>query len=496
MFWEDHTKVTPIWIALLISILSLAAGTIKVPDMSGGHPTNIPTVQDLSLLTQQCLILGNYTSGGEYVMETLVLHMQSFFLTGKDATQDIWFVEGVTIRLALRLGYHREPSNQRNLSSLSPYECEMRRRVWMTIYQLDAIISFQVGLPSMIPVDSCDTRPPLNLELSYLDPEAQELPPPRPMTDHTSATYTIAKQPIIDMFKKIVAHTQALTPRPYEETLQLDTMLRTAYDELPEVLKSKPISRSLVDGNSLVIRRMTLEFLFLKTMVILHREHLAHHGNASTSTSHQACLRASLIMLERLAELHQSMRPGGLLYNDRWLLTTLNMSDMIFGSVVLCLDLTIRVSSPPCACHVGLSPQPQESVVTLEMGLDAIEKAQKVWEAIGETSGEARLAAGALEATIQRVKEYQKNESTPYEAFQRVSFDNTGLGPIMDDGESFGLVGDTLHWVCSPLQYRQRPLNMFLYLTHVNRNSSINGCRILTRICQTWHLGSYTVPTD
>jgi hypothetical protein len=462
MFWEDHNKVTPIWIALLCSILSLAAGTTKVPDMSGGHATNTPSVQDLSLLTEQCLILGDYTSGGEYVMETMILHLQSYFLAGKDATRDVWFAEGVTIRLALRLGYHRDPSNQRNLSKLSPYECEMRRRVWMTIYQLDAVISFQVGLPSMIPVDSCDTRPPLNLELSYLDPEAQELPPPRPMTDHTSATYTIAKQPIINMFKKIVAHTQSLTPRPYEETLQLDTMLRTAYDNLPEVLKAKPISRSLVDGNSLVIRRMTLEFLFLKTMVILHREHLNHRGNALTSTSHQACLRASLIILERLTELHQSMRPGGLLYNDRWILTTLNTSDMIFGSVVLCLDLTIRVSSPSCACHVGLSPQPQDSVVTLEMGLDAVEKAQKVWAAIGEISGEARLAAGALEATIQRVKEYQRNESTPYEAFQRVSFDNTGLGPIMDDGESFGLVGDTLHWVRCPPRHKQTHPMVFM----------------------------------
>jgi hypothetical protein len=436
----------------------------------------VPTVQDLSARTEQCLILGRYTEGGEYVMETLVLHIQSYYLTGKDASKDVWFAAGVTVRLALRLGYHRDPSTQRSLTSLTPYECEMRRRVWLTIYQLDALISFQVGLPSMIPVDSCDTRPPLNLELSYLDPDVQELPPPRPMTDHTSATYPIAKQPVIEMFRRIVSHTQSLTPRPYEETLQLDSSLRNAYDGMPDVLKAQPISRSLVDGNSLVIRRMTLEFLFLKSVIILHRQHLAHLGNALASPSHQACLRAALTMLERLGELHQAMKPGGLLYNDRWLLTTLNTSDMIFASVVICLDLTIRVTAPPCACHVGLSPQPQESVVTLEMGLEAVQRAQKVWEAFGETSSEARLAAGALDATIQRVKEYQRNEAAPYEALQKVTFDNSGVGLTMNDEPSFEPLGDTLHWVSRRgLYWIKGETNLFA------RNLLTSGCRILTK---------------
>ena len=401
----------------------------------------------MSLLTEQCLIVGNYTRGGKYVMEALVLHLQSFYLTGKDASKDVWFADGVLIRLALRMGYHRDPSTQRSLAHLSEYECEMRRRVWMTIYQLDSLVSFQVGLPSMIPVDAVDTKPPMNLELSFLDPDTQELPPPRPMSDHTSATYTIAKQPIIEVFRKIVSHTQSLTPRPYEETVQLDTMLRNAYDSLPEILKAKSISRSLVNGTSLVIRCLTLELLFLKSTIILHRQHVAHHGNAITAQSHQTCMRAALTMLQRLDELHEAMKPGGFLFNDKWLITTFNTGDMIFASVIVCLDLTIRVTTPPCACHSGVYALPADSVVTLDMGLEAIKRAQKIWVAWGEKSGEARLAAGALEATIQRVTEALQNNVPPSGAFEKVSFDDAVTGFGVGDDVNLNMMPDGLHWV-------------------------------------------------
>lgn len=455
-FWKDPTKTSPLWIALLCSILSLAAGTGHLPEMSDEKTTKVPTVHEMSVLTENCLILGDYTRGGRYVMEALVLHLQSYYLTGKDPSRDVWFAAGVIVRLALRLGYHRDPSGQRNLANLTPYECEMRRRVWLSIYQLDALISFQIGLPSMIPVDSCDTMPPMNIELSYIDPELQELPPARPMSDHTTASYTIAKQPIIELFRRIVILTQSLIPRPYEETLQLDSMLRDAYNGLPNVLKAKPINRSLVDGNNLVIRRMTLEFLYNKSMIILHRQHLAHHGNAMVSQSHQACLKAALTVLDRLEEMHQAMKPGGFLYTDKWLLTTLNTGDMIFASVVVCLDLTIRVTTPPCACHTGMSPVPADELVTLEAELEAIQRAQKVWAALGESSNDARLAAGALEATIQRVLEYQRNQAAPYEAMQRISFDTSGVGLTASENVQFDPLTDSLHWVGQSIAFRQR----------------------------------------
>ncbi|KAH8176518.1 fungal specific transcription factor domain-containing protein [Sarocladium implicatum] len=445
-FWEDHKNASPIWIALLFAILSLASGASHVPDLGVAPTAPLPTIHDLSFRTEQCLIIGNYTNGGKYVMETLVLHLQSFYLSGKNANRDVWFAAGVIIRLALRMGYHRDPSTQRSLAHLSEYDCEMRRRLWIIIYQLDSLISFQVGLPSMIPVSAVDVKPPRNLELSYLDPNTQTLPQPRPLTDHTSATYTIAKQPIIEAFRKIVTHTQSLSPRPYEETLELDTQLRDAYNGLPDILKARSINRSLVDGTGLVIQCMTLEFLFLKSTMILHRQHLAHRGNAVTAQSHQTCLRAALTMLQRLEELNQAMKPGGVLFNDKWLIATFNTGDMIFASVIVCLDLTIRVTTPPCACHSGVYGMPTDSVVTLDTGLEAVKKAQKIWTAWGEKSGEAKLAAGALEATIQRVTEALQNEQPPSDALQTVTFDDSVPSFGTEGSDNFEMIPDGFHW--------------------------------------------------
>ncbi len=59
------------------------------------------------------------------------------------------------------MGYHRDPSN---LSGISPFDGEMRRRVWLNIVQVEALMSYEMGFPSMIPSEFCDTKVPRNLE--------------------------------------------------------------------------------------------------------------------------------------------------------------------------------------------------------------------------------------------------------------------------------------------------------------------------------------------
>lgn len=56
----------------------------------------------------------------------------------------------------------------------------MRRRVWHNLVQLDALMSFQMALPSMIPTEFCDTKVPRNLQYSDLEMAMASLPPGRP----------------------------------------------------------------------------------------------------------------------------------------------------------------------------------------------------------------------------------------------------------------------------------------------------------------------------
>lgn len=61
------------------------------------------------------------------------------------------------------MGYHRDP---KHLAGISVFEGEMRRRVWLNLVQIEALMSYQLGFPSMIPSEFCDTEVPRNLEYS------------------------------------------------------------------------------------------------------------------------------------------------------------------------------------------------------------------------------------------------------------------------------------------------------------------------------------------
>lgn len=115
---------------------------------SGSGRTN-ELAAEYRLRTVQCLVNSDYTKSSTYTIETLLLYVHGEYQSRWDAEVGIWVVTGIIVRLSLRMGYHRDPSNY---PSLSPFQGEMRRRVWSFIRQLDTLFSFQLALPSMIRV--------------------------------------------------------------------------------------------------------------------------------------------------------------------------------------------------------------------------------------------------------------------------------------------------------------------------------------------------------
>lgn len=112
--------------------------------------------------TVQCLVQANYITPGRYKVEALFLYTMGEFLTSCDAQAGVSFMLGLTIRLAMRMGYHRDP---RNFPKMSAFEGEMRRRLWAVVSQLDTLISFQVGLPRTIQAWQHDVELPRNFRL-------------------------------------------------------------------------------------------------------------------------------------------------------------------------------------------------------------------------------------------------------------------------------------------------------------------------------------------
>ncbi|KAL1970425.1 hypothetical protein VTN77DRAFT_5586 [Rasamsonia byssochlamydoides] len=401
LFWEDPPKAPPLWIGLLFAILGVAVALRQVAKM----PTeSMPSAKTFQLRTAQCLVLGKYFTAKAYGLETLVLHLQSNFLCSVDSNISLWFLMGIVIRLAMRMGYHRDPKNH---PSISPFDGEMRRRLWQNIFQLDVLMSFQLGLPSMIPSEYCDTEPPRNLYDSDFDPDVKALPPSRPLSDHTPVLYTIVKGRVMDVFKRIVAHTQSLSSPPYDKTLALDGEIRETYNSIPEAFRMRPISRSFMDASSTIMNRCSIELLYLKGIVVLHRRYLnTDRSNPQYEYSRRACVDAALGILARQADLHQASQPGGQLYEDRWMVSSLTAHDFLLAAMVVCLELSVQMRTehlPAMSLQGDFARQ-----------FEALQTSQRIWASARPHSKDAHTATQALELMIRKVKaNTQKSSDAP-----------------------------------------------------------------------------------
>ncbi|RFU71832.1 hypothetical protein TARUN_10430 [Trichoderma arundinaceum] len=390
-------KAPPLWIALLLSVLSQTMA-LRHMALASDAKTPDPTAKVLQQRTVECLILGRFATANAYSLEAMILHGQSCFLSHHKLNSDQWFEMGTLIRLAFRMGYHRDPDT---LPGISVFDGEMRRRVWHNVFQVDALMSFQMGYPSMIPTEFCDTKVPRNLQYSDMEIGMTALPPGRPLFENTPIRYPISKAGIMAVFKKIVAHSQSLSLPTYENTVMLDNEMREAYGALPELLKGRDVSRSFMDPSSIIFERCTLEMLHLKGLIVLHRRYISYDLDSHRfEHSRRTCAEAALDMLARQADLYQASQPGGRLHEDRWMVSSLTMHDFLLAAMVICLDLSVHLRRSSSSSSIG---KDNETLTGREYR--ALQTSQRIWASIGSTSPEARLAALALGLMVQKVAE-------------------------------------------------------------------------------------------
>ncbi|KAK0104452.1 hypothetical protein ONS95_004741 [Cadophora gregata] len=92
-----------------------------------------------------------------------------------DDTRFVWTLTGLTLRIAQSLGLHRDAAQ----FGLSPFDTEMRRRLWWQVCVLDTRASEDHGSDPSITEFSYDTKFPLSIDDDDLDPAATDAPAER-----------------------------------------------------------------------------------------------------------------------------------------------------------------------------------------------------------------------------------------------------------------------------------------------------------------------------
>lgn len=127
-----------------------------------------------------------------------------------DSPRFVWMMTGLAIRMAQSLGLHRDGSH---FPQLTPYEIEIRRRVWWGLCFLDVRSSEDQGMDYTIVPGSFDTKFPLNLHDTDINPETKDTPPERECLTTMSISIDMAK--ICEVTRKMMD--KARTPTLHEQ---------------------------------------------------------------------------------------------------------------------------------------------------------------------------------------------------------------------------------------------------------------------------------------
>ena len=411
---------TPVmWLGLLFSMMCLATRFQKfLEDEPRRVDQPVQPAQGFVRIYRrkvaQCLVLGNYTKSVPFTIETLVLYFMIEHFNCEDTQVGTWILLGIIVRIAMRMGYHRDASHY---PRISPFHAEMRRRSWAMIVQLDLITSSQVGLPRMIKPWQSDTAEPRNLLDDDFDEDLTELPTPRPDTDLTPMVYFLMKNKLLSVCAAISDLTASTRPSSYAEVMRIDQLLHEVRRAIPSGLQLRPISKSITDNSDIVIKRIYLALVFHNAQCVLHRKYLLPaRSNTQYAYSRQSCVEGALQILKHQSTLNQETQPGGQLYRDRWKFSSLVNHYFLLAATILCLDLDHSMTDGSSTCPHGeaLDSARDEKVI------QALHESYRIWLQSSSSSREAQKAVQALKIMLGKAR---KSKDTSTSEFSEEDFE-------------------------------------------------------------------------
>ncbi|KAK8240567.1 fungal-specific transcription factor domain-containing protein [Phyllosticta capitalensis] len=145
---------------------------------------------------EQALARANFLLSDEMVvLQAFVIFL--ICLRRNEDARIIWTLTGLAVRMAQTLGIHRDGTH----FNLSPFDIEMRRRLWWQICVLDSRASEDHGCDPTIVEASFDTKIPLNVDDSDLYPGMKEFPEER--AGCTEITFCLIRFEVANVYRRI-----------------------------------------------------------------------------------------------------------------------------------------------------------------------------------------------------------------------------------------------------------------------------------------------------
>lgn len=399
-FWDKPLDTNYTWLGLLFVMCCHAALYLDLSgqELPGDYGSAALAFNEYNYHAAQCLALADYAKPGCYKVQAMLLHFGCEYLRRHDFILGTSTLLTITIRLAVHMGLHRDP---KHYPGMSPFEGEMRRRMWALLVEIDLAVSSQFGVPCNTHPSWYDTEPPRNLHDEDFDEDTKELPPSRPETERTVSLIPIVRGRLMDALAAILAATTSASvgkPISYAEVMRIDKQLEDAHSKIPPVFRYRPFSHSLVDPVEVIMGRYWLDLMYQKCRILLHRKYLCvARKEPRYEYSRRACLDAATQMLRHQFDMHNEMQPGARLSKDRWFLSSLTVHGFLLADMVLCLELAYlkaKDKAPEASDRAleAFSTDTTPDVLPKQQVVDILRTSRSIWKATRKESHEKNRA--------------------------------------------------------------------------------------------------------
>ena len=239
---------------------------------------------------------------------------------------------GALVKFCVSSGFHRDPGDPSLRGKISIFDQEMRRRLWVTILELEQGACIDRGLPS---TDTrslyCDCAPPSNIDDEAFHEGCKELPKPKPIDSFTRSSYLNLAQASLPLRQKLLAlGNDPRTCLSQDEVSFYEGEISRTIAKIPKWTSrgdrlEKPVPYSILPQKVLEMQ-LRLVLLLLYRPFTYEKIYDPWHGHCR-----MMCLNAATSLLE----LHSCLKDKGLV------LALLISTHVTQAALSICFDLTM-----------------------------------------------------------------------------------------------------------------------------------------------------------
>lgn len=285
-------------------------------------------------------------------IETSTLQVEIILLLSRQlrsaSPEEVWKASGSLVRNAMVMGLHVNVSQS---SKMTPFQAEVRRRLWVTIVEMDLQASLVAGMPVMTPDVDFAPLMPANIDDADFDESSSQLPPSKPLTEYTDSLGLIVLASSLSQRIKAVnlaQHTH-FNDNIGEHVAQ-GRELETLFTRLP--VWFIPSSELWCKNPAFVLNRVTLDLFLRRPLLRLYRSVLAGHNSDDPAFEHtqRVCLDSYLQILSYQDIFDPSTTDFDVFYTSAYwdVFQTLFQNDVLWAALGVCehMRLSGQLSTP------------------------------------------------------------------------------------------------------------------------------------------------------